>query len=348
MNRTLFSVLALCASAALQAQTTQPIIKVTLLGTGVPLLDPVAYISSGRVTAGLLIEAGTERMLFDVGQGVVSRLLQSGGSVDSPNVGVDKVFISHLHSDHLADLAALYSYGWLYRYDAPLRVWGPGPGPNQAVSTGSIMALLRVVYDTDFYVRCCAFSILTFPISGVQPIGTDLGEGVVYNNNGVTVTAFLVDHHPVAPSYGFRVDYQGHSVVFSGDTTFTPNIPKYAKGSDVLINEIWGYPPDPELYEYHCPPETCAAPMFTAAAPKLAVFTHIAIPPGTTAANLVSRTRAAGYAGPLQVGADLMVINVLADRVTVTQPPTTTTSSAPPESGLPTEMRSRRPLAVFP
>jgi ribonuclease Z len=348
MKRILFTVLAFCASAALPAQTTQPVIRVTLLGTGVPLIDPVAFVASGRVLSGTLIEAGSERMLFDVGQGVVTRLLQSGGDPNNPNIAVDKLFISHLHSDHIADLASLYSYGWLYRYDVPLKVWGPGPGPNQAVSTGSIMQLLRVVYDTDFYVRCCAFSILTFPLSGVQPIASDLGEGVVYSNNGVTVTAFLVDHHPVSPAYGFRVDYQGHSVAYSGDTTFTPNLPKFAKGVDVLINEIWGFAPDPELYNYHCPPETCAAPMFIAAAPKLAVFTHIAIPPGTTTDDLVARTRKAGYTGPLQVGADMMVIDVLSDKVTVTPHSANSERTGSTEGGVPAEMRGRRPLAVYP
>src|ERR1700686_885541 len=154
MKKTVLTILALCSSALLQAQTTSPTIRVTLLGTGVPYVDSAYYVASGRVTSGLLIQEGTERMLFDVGQGIVTRLLQSGGSVMDPNIGVDKVFISHLHSDHIADLASLYIYGWLVgRYDVPLRVWGPGPGPNQPIGTSSLMQQLRVAYDTDFYVR---------------------------------------------------------------------------------------------------------------------------------------------------------------------------------------------------
>ncbi len=346
--------LAMSANIGLEAQTTptQPVIKVTLLGTGVPLLDPAAYTASGRVTAGLLVEAGTERMLFDCGQGILTRLLQSGGSVMNPNAAVDKVFISHLHSDHIADLAAIYAYGWLYRYDDPLKVWGPGPGPNQPVGISSMMQLMRLTYDTDFYVRSTLFTILAFPLTGVAVDSNvvELWPDVVYTNNGVKVTAFLVDHHPVAPAYGFRIDYQGKSVVFSGDTTYTTNLVQAAKGADVLINEIWGYPPDPELYAYHCPPETCAAPMFMQAAPKMAVFTHMGIPPGTTAQDLVDRTRKAGYQGPLTIGQDLMVINVNSSGVQIT-PPAPGASSAPvtlPEMqrsvSLPAEMRVRAPV----
>ena len=65
--------------------------------------------------------------MFDCGQGVLTRLLQSGGPSANPNAAVDRVFISHLHSDHYADLPALYAYGWLFRYNDPLEVWGPGP-----------------------------------------------------------------------------------------------------------------------------------------------------------------------------------------------------------------------------
>src|SRR5262249_38935175 len=145
-----------------------------------------------------------------------------------------------------------------------------------------------------------------FPQSGVQPLAHELGEGPVYSNNGVTITAFLVDHHPVTPAYGYRLDYQGHSVVYSGDTTFTPNLVKFAKNADMLIIEAWGSPPSdgPDLFAYHCPPESCISPTLTQANVRMGVLTHIATP--TTTDDLVTRIRNAGYQGPLTVGADLM------------------------------------------
>ena len=336
MKKTLLISLALFSSALVHAQTTTPIIKVTLLGTGVPLLNATALAASGRALSGLLVEAGTERMLFDCGQGVYNRLLQSGGSVMNPNVAVDKLFISHLHSDHIGDLAPLLALGALYRYitpndaaaDLPLRVWGPAGGPNQPVGTFATMQALRLAYQTDFYVRQLFTDPNDFSLfdSAVNTYSNtiELWPDVVYRNNGVTVTAFLVDHHPMAPAYGFRVDYQGHSVVYSGDTTFSPNLISSAKNVDVLIHEVYGYPRagGPEIYDYHTSPEDVAR-VFNMATPKQAVFTHMVMPPGTTPNDLVARTRAAGYTGPLTPGLDLMVINVGASAVTITPPSTT-------------------------
>lgn len=339
--------LATISCGLLQAQPPDDaIIRVTLLGTGVPLLNTAAYVKSGRVTAGLMIEAGGERMLFDCGQGVLNRLLQSGGPADNPNAAIDKLFISHLHSDHIGDLASLYSYGWLYRYDVPLRVWGPSGGINQPVGTKQLMQLLRLAYDTDFYVRSTLFSILSFPLTGVEPDGNTwelVPDGVAYSNNGVTVTSFLVDHHPVGPAFGFKIEYQGKAVVFSGDTTYTDNMVKYGKGADLVINEAWGYDPDTELYPYHCPPEGCLNKIFTGAAPKMAVLTHIATPPGTTVQDLVARIRAAGYTGPLTAGLDLMTIDVTASGIRVTPPAANATEQSPESRGsLPAEVRSLR------
>ena len=326
MKKTFLLAIAVLSCAVAHAQDPAPpapIISIQLLGTGVPLLNPAAYVAFGQVTAGTLITAGTERMLFDCGQGIVTRLLQSGGPSASPNIAVDRVFISHLHNDHMADLPALYSYGWLFRQGDPLRVWGPGPGPNGPIGTSSIMPLLRAVYDADIYVRSVLFTLNAFDPGGEVPTAVDLpvGTGVVYQNNGVKVTAFLVDHHPVTPAYGFRVDYMGHSVVYSGDTTYNTStaLIQMATGADVLIHEVYGWDPDPEIAAYHTTPEQ-AALVFNAAKPKLAVYSHQVIPPGTSGADLVSRTRVAGYTGPLQLGADLMTINVLPNFVSVANP----------------------------
>ncbi len=331
MKKILIIGLAICASTMLQAQA--PIIKVTLLGTGVPLLNAAALAKNGRALSGLLVEAGTERMLFDCGQGVYSRLVQSGGgsATTNPNIGVDKVFLSHLHSDHIGDLGALFAVGALYRYtdpvngaaaDLPLRVWGPGGGTNQPVPTFAMVQAFRLAYDTDIYVRQLFtnpndFSIFN-PVVDSLNNTIELWEDVVYSKNGVTVTAFQVDHRPMSPSYGFRVDYQGKSFVYSGDTTYSPTLISKAKNVDLLVHEVYGYPraDGPEIYDYHTSPED-AARVFNAATPKQVVFTHMVTPPGTTATDLVDRTRKAGYAGPLTPGVDLMVININAGGIAI-------------------------------
>jgi len=323
---------------------------ITLLGTGVPLLDPAAYLASGQVTAGLLVQAGPERMLFDCGQGIVTRLLQSGGPSASPNVAVDKVFISHLHSDHYADLPVLYNFAWLYRDSDPLHVWGPGPGPNSPFGMGSIMPMLRAVNDADIYIRCCLFTLFTFSVSGEDTIATELKPGVVYQNNGVTVTAFLVNHKPVDPAYGFRVDYQGHSFVYSGDTKYDPTtqLTPMSIGVDLLAHEVYGFDPSasPEVFNYHTPPEDLAK-LLTVAQPKLTALTHQAIPPGTTGEDLVTRIRIAGYNGPVQLGADLMTFTIYPNFVAVNNPRPhaneRSTVGRIPAEVVPPEVRALRP-----
>jgi ribonuclease Z len=330
------SILAVAVSSLwlANAQTT-PVIQVTLLGTGVPLLNVGALAANGRALSGLLVQAGTEKMLFDCGQGVYSRLIQSGGSALFPNLAVDKVFISHLHSDHIGDLGPLFVLGALYRYidpvndaeaDLPLRVWGPGGSANQPTPTWAMMNAFRVAYDTDIYVRQLFTNPndYAFNLNAVDTINSvaELWSGVVYQNNGVKVTAFQVDHDPVTPAYGFRVDYQGRSFVYSGDTTFSQNLVNAATGVDLLVNEVYGYPSAiaPEIYAYHTTPEANAA-VFNTAKPKNVVYTHLVIPPGTTANDLVTRTRAAGYQGPLTAGVDLMQIAVNSDGSVKITPP---------------------------
>jgi ribonuclease Z len=347
------------------AHAAKPLIKVTLLGTGVPLLNANALEINDRALSGLLVEAGSERILFDCGQGVYRRLLEVKAadldktdppfqpSVLNPYIGVDKVFISHLHSDHIADLAALYSLGALYRHPeatdlgftedlkkypfpttTPLKVWGPSAGPNQPVGTWAMMQSLRNAYESDFYVRALwAYDPVTGQNTWDASVGypsvdtinntTELTDGAVYKlDNGARITAFTVNHEPVTPSYGFRVDYKGHSVVYSGDTAPTPNIIKYGKNVDVLVHEVYGYARDdsPNIYDYHTSPED-AANIFKQTKPKQAVFTHLVIPPGTSADDLVTRTTQAGYKGKLKAGTDLMVITVNDDNTVKVKEP---------------------------
>ena len=66
----------------------------------------------------------------------------------------------------------------------------------------------------------------------------EIQQGVIYEKNGVKVIAFLVDHYPIVPAFGYRVEYKGHSVVLSGDTRYSENVIKFAKGADLLIHEV--------------------------------------------------------------------------------------------------------------
>ena len=308
-------VLPLIAGAA-DAQS----IFVRLLGTAGPSLTP------NQAEAGLLVVAGSEVLLFDCGHGIPDRLAQVG------RTGVSKVFLTHVHSDHTEGLAELWmnENTWGSRGSTPLSVWGPGEAtPDQPSGTADMTTDLANGYATNTHIRRDLVEHL--PGGGIQFQTTEItSEGVVYQNNGVTVTAFLVDHGVVKPAYGYRVDYQGHSVTFSGDTTFTPNLVKYAQGTDVLIHEVLLSPPNAtaandSILSYHSTPEQ-AASTFSQVSPKLAVYTHIVDQTGGGSQAIVSRTRAAGYTGPLEVGQDLTLIEI-GDAVTVLRCPSTSNPS---------------------
>jgi len=163
-----------------------------------------------------------------------------------------------------------------------------------------------------------------FAPEGIRILATDIREGVVYDAAGVKVTAFLVDHGPVAPAFGYRVDYGGHSVVLSGDTKPTDNLVKFAGGADVLIHELGRPKDDPALAgppdellpggntrrqaraiaEHHTDAAE-ASRVFQRVNPKLAVFSHANLPPGETLAT-VRRD----YPGRVEFGSDLMTIDI--------------------------------------
>lgn len=281
--------------------------KVTLLGTG----NPRPRID--RFGPSILVEAGKETLLFDCGRGATIRLSQAS----VPFSSVTALFLTHLHSDHVVGLPDLWLTGWIMGRHVPLQVWGP---------TGTVDMLkgLEQAYAFDVHMRRDVDEQI--PAQGAVLMGKDIGEGVVYENNGVKVTAFLVDHGPVRPALGFRVDYQGHAVVLSGDTRPSENLIKFSRGTDLLVHEVF----DPEAYrevgnsltpeqrkrvqEHHSTPEE-AGTVFTKVAPRLAVYSHIA-PPDVP--DVVPHTRKT-YSGPLEVGEDLMTIEI-GEQVRVQRP----------------------------
>ena len=76
------------------------------------------------------------------------------------------------------------------------------------------------------------------PAAGIKVVSHDITQGLVFDEQGVKVTAFLVDHSPVAPAFGYRIDYRGHSVVLSGDTRVSDNLIRFAQVADVLVHEV--------------------------------------------------------------------------------------------------------------
>jgi ribonuclease Z len=302
----------LAAVASLEAQraqapTDEQNMRVILLGTqGGPTF------SAQRLGISTLVLAGSERLLFDAGRGTTTGMARAGINP----ADVTRVFLTHVHSDHVISLPELIVFPWAQYRAVPLYVWGPS-------GTRAMMQRFQDALAFDIHVRRDIDEKIQG--DGVRVISTDIVEGVVYESGGMTVTAFLVDHGPVKPAYGYRVDYRGHSVVLSGDTRPSDNLVKFATGVDVLIHEIGRYKQDPQLAgppdellpntrqsrrnairiaEHHTDGAEVGE-VLARAKPKLAVFSHYNADPQSTL-PLVRQH----YAGPVEFGEDSMVIEI--------------------------------------
>lgn len=271
-------------------------IDVTLLGTGTPA--PVL----NRFGPATLVRAGDQTILIDAGRGVLQRLSQ----LKVPYSEIDALFLTHLHSDHIVGIPDLWLTGWLMSgRQRPLQVFGP-PG------TASLIAPLREAYA--FYIA------IRVSDDGAPPEGAginvvEVSDGYVYDAGAVKVRVFEVDHRPVVPALGYRVDFGGDSVLVSGDTRYSPNLVKNAQGVTLLIHEVAGAsesalarPSTRRAFEHHTTGEE-AGRVFATIKPKLAVYSHIILMGGYELSQLMADTRKS-YAGPLVAGEDLMGFHI--------------------------------------
>jgi ribonuclease Z len=233
----------------------EPLMTITLLGTGTPILN------INRFGMSTLVQAGSQKLLFDAGRGVSIRLHQAR----VPLRDISAIFVTHLHSDHVTGLPDLYATAPLPTDDGrrkvPLEIWGP-EGVDDLTRGIELMFIennrIRLV-GNEINVESTKISAHALPPEG----------GIVFQKDGVVVTAFLVDHGHAKPAYGYRVDYAGHAVVLSGDTTYAPNLVSNAKGVDLLIHclaiasrRLEAAAPDyvNHFYEYLANPKMIAKP----------------------------------------------------------------------------------------
>lgn len=262
-----------------------------------------------RFGPSILVEAGDEKLVVDAGRGSIQRLTQLGISYGK----ITGVLLTHLHSDHTVGLPDLWLTGWLMSARAtPTEVWGPS-------GTVAMARNLQAAYRFDEDIRASDDGV---PAAGGRLVAHDIGERTVFDRNGVKVTAFVVDHGPVRPALGYRIDYAGHSVVLSGDTRYSPNLIRAARGTDLLVHEVAAATDEETrnsahtraVLGHHITPDR-AGELFSIVKPKLAVYSHIVLFPAIPNEELLRLTRRT-YSGPLEVGEDLMTFDV-DDSVTV-------------------------------
>jgi len=194
-----------------------------LCGSRGPL--PAAYVAETCI----LIKAGKKVFIVDAGDGSVSNL--RNWRIDLGDVNA--FLLTHTHSDHYSDLADLHLNGWVIQNrQKKLKVYGPE-------GTKSITSGFEKAYQLDYKWRNehHGDEVAPLDVAGFDTHIIDLNSSVIIEEDGLKVTAFLVQHDPVTPSVGYRFDYKGRSITISGDTSYSENLIKHAMNTDVLFHE---------------------------------------------------------------------------------------------------------------
>lgn len=294
-----------------------PAMELILLGTGSPLP------SGNRCGAGNLITSGDSTVLVNCGWGAARRLIASG----VPLGKVNTIFFTHMHSDHITDLPDLMMMRWtLGGATAPLTIYGP-EGTREAVEG------FRAGLNPDVRYRFAHHGeklsregieviVHETPATGAVSHVATVGD--------ITVGAFEVNHRPVVPALGFRVEARGKSVVLSGDTKRCDTLVQASKGADVLVSEALhlGMMQDrinlarkngnervvgilEDACNYHAPTRNVAEMARDAGVPRL-VLSHL-LPPIPDEGAVVDEFVAGMsdiYPGPILVARDMQRITV--------------------------------------
>lgn len=288
-------------------------------GSGSPLPD--------RTRAGpcLTVIAGQRVILVDAGEGA-AEVLSAGGI---PAGRIDRLFLTHFHSDHLDGVSAVALQRWVgSAATKPLLLVGP-------TGVERVAAGLREAFAIDNGYRTGHHGPAVAPPSGggftaqafVMPEGRN--SVVVLDEGGLRVTAFRVDHGPVEPAVGYRFDYKGRSLVVSGDTSANAGLTLNARGADLLVHDALqptmvrrlqkaaleaGNPNRAkilgDIIDYHASPEDVAREAKTAGV-KAVLLTHLVPPlplPGLDA-PFVGEARKL-YDGPLWLARDRDLISL--------------------------------------
>jgi ribonuclease Z len=272
--------------------------RIISLGTGMPNPRP-----SQKATCWLVELGNGDKFLFDLGTGSSDNL----AALLIPYDYLDKVFISHLHTDHFGDFGALFVGGLINGRTIPLRVWGPsGPKPEW----GTKYALLPASGQ--------GLEIHEFDYRGVNK--------VVYQENGVTIRSWPANH-VLDGSVSYSLEWNGLKFVFGGDTYPNKWYVKYTKGADVAIHECFITVPDlvekmkfPVSRALNVGTQIHTAPpafgkVMSMVKPRLAIAYHF-FNDFDTAPKILEGIKST-YDGPLTLADDMMVWNVTEDKITV-------------------------------
>lgn len=196
-----------------------------LVGTGSPLPDP------GRVGPMTVVAAGDRIFIIDAGSGSARRF----GELRLPWGNVEAVFLTHFHSDHIDGLGEVMLQHWAAGgAKTPLALHGPNG--VERIAAGFTDAYAQ---DTVYRIAHHGADVISPSGQGAEAVAfTPSGRPeIVYERDGLTVSAVSVDHSPIEPAVAYRFDYRGRSVTISGDTVKDDRLVTLANGTDLLIHE---------------------------------------------------------------------------------------------------------------
>lgn len=277
--------------------------KLIVLGSGTPNPDP------NRAGSGYAVVVDETPYLIDFGPGIIRRAASMsppwGGKIEAMTVkNFEHAFLTHIHSDHSAGLADLLLTPWIMGRDKKLNLFGPKGLEQMASSTIE-------AFEDD----------INYRIYGTQPsnkIGYKynfhlLSEGLIYEDENVSVEAFIVPHGSFDDAYGFRFTTKDKVIVFSGDTGPSKTLEKFAAGADILVHEVYsnaGFLKKTKDWQiYHQGHHTSTfevGEIASRAKPKLLLLSHILFW-GSTTDEILKETQST-YKGKIKIAEDLMII----------------------------------------
>jgi ribonuclease BN (tRNA processing enzyme) len=274
--------------------------RVVLLGTGTPVPDPER---SGPAVA---IVVGDRVYLVDAGAGIVRRAaaaLEAGEIALRPE-NLDRLFVTHLHSDHTVGIPDLLHMGWIQGRVEPLKVYGPR-------GIARMSRHLEEAWTEDVAVRRRGAEDRLGEGWRIEAFEVEPGE--VYRDELVRVTAFAVEHGAWERAFGYRFDTPDRSVVVSGDAAPSESVAVACDGCDLLLHEVYSATGFAWLgagsQGYHSASHTSTvelAELAKRARPgKLVLYHQLYF--GVDDETLLEEMREAGYEGAVESGRDLAV-----------------------------------------
>lgn len=200
-------------------------LRVFMCGTSSPLP------ASDRAQACVAVMAGDDLFLVDAGMGSANTMNLHGEATQN----LRAILLTHFHADHISGIYDFNLGSWVAGRNEPLVLIGPPGVERIAEGFNEAFAL-----DRSYRVAHHGEAMM---VPALGELGArEIAPGEIWNNEGLAITAFLVDHAPISPAYGYRFDYKGRSVVVSGDSNVVDSLVMAAKGADLLLHDVLSLP----------------------------------------------------------------------------------------------------------